>query len=98
MRQSTLPHVIFCVNFEKADWLGTHVDLTEVLRLEAHTGAPRKLRWSHDFPPVSELRRRSRFAADRHHAGRLIGLSDPSPKGVLIETQLPLGTNFQAFP
>jgi hypothetical protein len=65
MRQSTLPHVVFCVNLEKTDWLDIHVDLSEMLRFEAYPGASRKLRWFHDLPPVSKLRRRSCFAAEQ---------------------------------
>jgi hypothetical protein len=35
---------------------------------------------------------------NRIQEGLVIGVSDPGPRGVVIEVQVPLGTSFQALP
>ena len=61
-----------------------------VLGFEAETGAmPGSIRMGKGG---HEIRSQPR------QAGRLTGSSEPGPSGVSVETQVPLGTSFQALP
>jgi hypothetical protein len=51
---------------------------------------------SHLLPAMIAAKHEPRH--NRIQEGLVIGVSDPGPRGVVIEVQVPLGTSFQALP